>query len=36
MVFDAALFNSQHYKVWIMGKVEESRELSSPNPYYSV
>ena len=25
MVLDAALLNTQHYKVWIKGKVEQSR-----------
>ena len=29
MVLDAALLNSQHYKVWIKDKVEQSRERSS-------
>ena len=29
MVIDAALFNTQHYKVRIKGKVEQSREWSS-------
>ena len=28
-VLDAALFNTQHYKVRIKGKVEKSREWSS-------
>ena len=28
MVLDASLFNTQHYKVWIKGKVEQSRERS--------
>ena len=28
MVFDAALFSTQHYKVMIKGKVEQSREWS--------
>ena len=34
MVLDAALLNTQHYMVWIKGKVEQSRERSStlPNP----
>ena len=36
MVLDAALLNSQHYKVCIKGKVEQSRELSSTLPYTSV
>ena len=29
MVLDAALFNTQHYKVRIKSKVEQSREKSS-------
>ena len=29
MVLDVALLNTQHYKVWIKGKVEQSRERSS-------
>ena len=29
MVLDAALLNTQHYKVRIKGKVEQPRELSS-------
>ena len=29
MVVDAALLNTQHYKVRIKGKVEQSREWSS-------
>ena len=33
MVFDAALLNTQHYKVKIKGKVEQSRERSSALPY---
>ena len=32
MVLDAALLNTQHYKVWIKGKVEQSRERSSDIP----
>ena len=36
MVFDAALLNTQHYKVRIKGKVEQSRELSSALLYASV
>ena len=36
IVLDAALFNTQHYKVWIKGKVEQSRERSSTLPYTSV
>ena len=30
---DAALFNTQHYKVRIKGKVVHSREWSSALPY---
>ena len=30
MVLDAALLNTQHYKVRIKGKVEQSRERSNP------
>ena len=33
MVLDASLLNTQHYKVWIKGKVEQSRERSSTLPY---
>ena len=36
LVLDAALFNTQHYKVRIKGKVEQSRERSSAIPYTSV
>ena len=36
MVLDASLLNTQHYKVWIKGKVEQSREWSSALPYISV
>ena len=36
MVFDAALPNTQNYKVGIKGKVEQSRERSSFLPYTSV
>ena len=36
MVLDAALLNTQHYKVWIKSKVEQSRERSSALPYTSV
>ena len=32
MVLDAALLNTQHYKVRIKGKVEQSRERSSTLP----
>ena len=33
MVLDASLLNTQHYKVWIKGKVEQSRERSHAFPY---
>ena len=33
MVIYAILLNTQHYKVWIKGKVEQSREWSSTLPY---
>ena len=33
MVLDAALLDTQHYKVRIKGKVEQSREWSSALPY---
>ena len=36
MVLDAALLNTQHYKVRIKGKVEQSWEWSSTLPYTSV
>ena len=36
MVLDAALQSTQHYRVWIKGKVEQSREKSSALPYTSV
>ena len=29
MVLEASLLNTQHYKAWIKGKVEQSRERSS-------
>ena len=32
MVLDASLFNTQHYKVRIKGKVEQSREGVAPSP----
>ena len=35
-VLDAALLSTQHYKVWIKGKVEISWEWSSTLPYTSV
>ena len=36
MILDATLLNTQHYKVPIKGKVEQSRKLSSALPYTSV
>ena len=36
IVLDTSLLNSQHYKVGIKGKVEQSRERSSVLPYTSV
>ena len=36
LVLDAALLNTQHYKVGIKGKVEQSREKSSALSYTSV
>ena len=36
MVLDASLLNTQHYKVRIKGKVEQSWERSSALPYISV
>ena len=35
MILDASLLNTQHYKVRIKGKVEQSRERSSTLPYSS-
>ena len=32
MVLDATLLNTQHYKKYIKGKVEQSREMSSALP----
>ena len=32
MILDASLLNTQHYKVWIKGKVEQSRERSNTLP----
>ena len=34
IVLDAFLLNTQHYKVWINGKVEQSRERSSAFPLH--
>ena len=36
IVLDATLLNTQHYKVRIKGKVEQSRESSSTLPYILV
>ena len=36
MVLGATLFNTQHYKVRIKGKVEQSKEWGSALPYTSV
>ena len=36
MVFDSSLLNTQQYKVWIKGKVEQSKERSSAFSYTSV
>ena len=33
MVLDASLLNSQHYKSWIKGEVEQSRERRTVLPY---
>ena len=33
IVLGASLLNTQHYKVWIKGKVEQSSEKSSTLPY---
>ena len=36
MVLDATLLSTQHYKVWIKRKVEQSRDWSSAFLYTSV
>ena len=36
MVLNPSLFNTQHYKVWIKGRVEQSREMSNAFSYTSV
>ena len=36
MLLDASLFNTQHYKVRIKGKVEQSREKSSAPLHFGV
>ena len=33
MVLNASLLNTRHYKVWIKGEVEQSRERSGTLPY---
>ena len=33
IMLDASLLNTQHYKVQIKGKVEQSKERSSALPY---
>ena len=35
MVLDASLLNTQHYKVRVKGKVEQSREGVAPSPTHS-
>ena len=34
MLLDGSLLNTHHYKVWIKGKVEQSREKSSGLPLH--
>ena len=36
MLLDPSLLNTQHYKLKVKGKVEQSRELSSTLPFISV
>ena len=36
MILDTSLLNTQQYKVYIKGKVEQSRERSSTLPYTAV
>ena len=36
IVLDTSLFNTQHYKVRIKGKVKQSKEKSSAFPYILV
>ena len=36
MILDASMLNIQHYKIWIKGKVAQSREMSSALPYTPV
>ena len=36
MVLDTSLLNTQHYKIRIKGKLEQSRERNSVLPYTSV
>ena len=33
MLLDPSLLNTQHFKIWIKGEVEQSRERSSTLPY---
>ena len=35
IVLDALLLDTQHYRVWIKGKVEQPKEWSSALPYTS-
>ena len=36
LVFDPSLLKTQNYKVWIKGKVEQSRERSKALTYISM
>ena len=36
MMLDATLLNTQHYEVWIKGKVVQSKERSGTLPYTSL
>ena len=36
MVLDATLLKTQHYKVWIKGKVGQSKERNPPLLYHGV
>ena len=36
IVLDTSLLNTQQYKVWIKGKVEQPRERNSALPYTEV
>ena len=35
LILDTSLLNTQHYKIRIKGKVEQSREMSKALPYTS-